>query len=341
MKHYNIPIFISHFGCPNDCAFCNQKKINGKETDITAEDIKETVERYLKTLPKKSKKEVAFFGGTFTGISQRLQIEYLEVVKEYLDSGEIDGIRVSTRPDYISDEILKILKKYGVTTIELGVQSLDEKVLEKTDRFYPVQKVEEASNLIKKYGIELGIQLMLGLPDSTFESDYQTALKTVSLKPDIARIYPTLVISQTKLAKMYKNKQYIPLSIEEGIKRAVKIYSLLEINGINIIRVGLQPTEELSDRETVLAGPYHPAFRELVVGEIYYRFLKQFNHDILEVEANQKVISTIIGLNKRNKIRLKNRLKVRIDNALTKDKIRIKEKKYEWREILTFILREE
>lgn len=336
MKHYNIPIFISHFGCPNDCVFCNQKKINGRETDVTTEDIKNIIETYLKTLPKKSKKEVAFFGGTFTGISIKLQEEYLSVVFEYIKNGLIDGIRLSTRPDYIDKRIVDMLKRYGVTTVELGVQSLDEKVLIKTHRFYPMEKVYEASKLIKEAGIELGIQLMLGLPGSTDESDFASAVKTVELKPDIARIYPTLVIKETEMADMFKNGSYIPLTLEEAIKRCKKIYSLLDYNNINIVRVGLQPTEELNDNENVLGGPFHPAFRELVVGEIYYDFLKEiYNREKkLEVEINEKNVSKIVGINKINREKLGKDLVIKMNNTLEIDRIKINEKNYSWKQVL-------
>lgn len=336
MKHYNIPIFISHFGCPNDCVFCNQKKINGRETDVTTDDIKNIIETYLKTLPKKSKKEVAFFGGTFTGISIKLQEEYLSVVYEYIKEGLIDGIRLSTRPDYIDEEIVKMLKRYGVTTVELGVQSLDENVLKKTHRFYPMEKVFIASKLIKDAGIELGIQLMLGLPGSTDESDYLSAVKTVGLEPDIARIYPTLVIKETEMADMFKQGTYIPLTLEDAVKRCKKIYSLLDYNGINIVRVGLQPTDDLNDDENVLGGPFHPAFRELVVGEIYYDFLKNIL-DVekkLEVETNERNVSRIVGLNKVNKEKLGKDFKVKIDNTLEVDTIKVNERIYPWKQVL-------
>ena len=194
MKHYNIPIFISHFGCPNACVFCNQVKINGRETDVTIEDLRNIIDEYLKILPKDSYKEVAFFGGTFTGISLGKQKEYLEGVKEYLDKGLVQGIRLSTRPDYINREVLDQLKKYNVTTIELGVQSLDEDVLRKSARYYPIEVVYEASKLIKSYGIDLGIQLMPGLPGSTFETDFETAKKVVEIMPQNARVYPTLIM---------------------------------------------------------------------------------------------------------------------------------------------------
>ncbi|MCQ8212303.1 radical SAM protein [Cetobacterium somerae] len=336
MKHYNIPIFISHFGCPNDCVFCNQKKINGRETDVTTEDIKSIIETYLKTLPKKSKKEVAFFGGTFTGISIKLQEEYLAVVYEYIKKGFVDGIRLSTRPDYINKEIVDMLKKYGVTTVELGVQSLDEQVLIQTHRFYPMEKVYIASRLIKEAGIELGIQLMLGLPGSSDESDFLSAIKTVELKPDIARIYPTLVIKETEMADMFKKGRYIPLSLNEAIKRCKKIYSLLDYNNINIVRVGLQPTEELNDNENVLGGPFHPAFRELVVGEIYYDFLKKINdiEEKLEVETNERNVSKIVGINKINREKLGKNLKIKINNTMKIDAIKVNEKIYSWKQVL-------
>lgn len=341
MKHYNIPIFISHFGCPNDCVFCNQKKITGKETDITTKDIEDIIENHLKTLPKNSKKEVAFFGGTFTGISKELQKEYLEVVKRYIKDKKINGVRVSTRPDYIDEERVKLLKSYGVTTIELGVQSLDESVLLKTERFYPIKKVEEAVKIIKKYDIQLGIQLMLGLPGATFESDYETAKKTINLSPNIARIYPTLVIKDTELANQFKKEEYIPLSIDEAVDRAIKIYTLLELNNINVIRVGLQPTDELSDNETLLAGPYHPAFKELVIGEIFFKFFNSFTESRLKIEANQKNISSIVGINKKNRVRLKEKMELKINNNLSRDNFKINDKIYNWREILNFILSEE
>ena len=251
MKHYNIPIFISHFGCPNACVFCNQKKINGRETDVTMEDLKETIETYLETLPKNSKKEVAFFGGTFTGISFDLQRQYLETVHKYIKEGLIDGIRLSTRPDCINREIVEQLKKYGVTSVELGVQSLDEKVLKATARYYPIEAVAKACSLLKEYNIELGIQLMIGLPESTFESDFLSAKKALEMKPDVARIYPTLVIKGTKMEEMFKVGEYKALDINEAVKRTRKIYSLLESSGVNIIRVGLQPSEDLREEMSI------------------------------------------------------------------------------------------
>lgn len=336
MKHYNIPIFISHFGCPNSCVFCNQKKINGRETDVTMEDLKNTIEMYLETLPKNSKKEVAFFGGTFTGISMKLQEEYLKTTYEYIQKGDISGIRLSTRPDCINDEIVAQLKKYGVTAVELGVQSLDEEVLLATERYYPVSVVEEACKTIKKYGIELGIQLMIGLPKSTDENDYETAVKALGMKPDMMRIYPTLVIKNTKMERMFLDGEYTPLTIEEAVARVRKIYALIESNNVNIIRVGLQPSEDLREEGVVLGGPFHPAFRELVETEIYYNFFKKIvdEEKKLEILANEKSISKLVGIKKANRIRLKEYFNIKIDNLIEKDDIVVNGKKYSRLDVL-------
>lgn len=336
MKHYNIPIFISHFGCPNACVFCNQKKINGRETDVTMEDLKETIETYLETLPKNSKKEVAFFGGTFTGISFDLQRQYLETVHKYIKKGLIDGIRLSTRPDCINKEIVEQLKKYGVTSVELGVQSLDEKVLKATARYYPVEIVAEACSLLKKYDIELGIQLMIGLPESTFESDLLTAERALEMKPDVARIYPTLVIKGTKMEEMFKNGEYKVLSIEEAVERTRKIYSLLESRGVNVIRVGLQPSEDLREEGVVLGGPFHPAFRELVETEIYYNFFSSIaeREKRLDIRANEKNISKLVGIKKANRARLKEYFNIKIDDSVGKDEVIVNDRAYSRLDIL-------
>ena len=325
MKHYNIPVFISHFGCPNSCVFCNQKKITGIETDVTLDELEGIIEDYLKTLPKESRKEVAFFGGTFTGISIDLQRNYLEVVKRYIDRGMIDGIRMSTRPDYISREILLMLKEYGVTTIELGVQSLDPEVLELSGRGYSPEKVYEASSMIKESGINLGIQLMPGLPGSTDEKDFISAKKVVGIGPDMVRIYPTLVINGTQMEKMYYKGSFVPMTLKEAVERVVPIYALFEKEGINIIRVGLQPSEDIREDGVIVSGPFHPSFRELVEGEIYFRFLsqKKDKEGNLHIKANEKNISKIVGNRGINKKNLGKNFKISIDNNLSLKEISV------------------
>ncbi|OQY42020.1 MAG: coproporphyrinogen III oxidase [Fusobacteriia bacterium 4572_74] len=338
MKHYNIPIFISHFGCPHTCVFCNQVKINGRETDVTCSDIKEIIEEHLEILPKNSEKEVAFFGGTFTGIDKRIQEEYLATVKPYIDSGLIDGIRLSTRPDYINEKILDLLLKYGVTTIELGVQSLDDKVLSLSERGYKSNIVEAASTLIKSYGFKLGIQLMPGLPGSTNQTDYKTAEKVVKMEPDMVRIYPTLVINNTKLENMYYDKEYNPMGLEEAVIRVLPIMILFELNDINIIRVGLQPSEDLCEEGVIKAGPFHPAFKEIIETEIYGRFLKSLNTKILDIVTHEKNISKIIGMKKKNKLFFGKNMVIKRDNSLSLEKVVVNRIEYTRKEILNKIL---
>ncbi len=343
MKHYNIPIFINHVGCPNSCVFCSQEKINGMETDIKPIEVKNIIEEYLEYLPKKSTIEVAFFGGTFTGISFGLQREYLEVVKPFIDKGLVHGIRLSTRPDCIDNKILEQLKKFGVTAIELGVQSLNQKVLDLTERNYPVEAVEKAVALIKRFDIDVGIQLMLGLPGTTEELDFETAKRTVELKPTMARIYPTLVLSGTKMEKMYNEGIYTPYSLEEAVKVGKKVYSLLELNDIKVIRVGLQPSEDLREEGVIVAGPFHSAFRELIEGEIYLDFIQSLillenNKNFIEVYSNEKNISKIIGINGVNKKKLGDKFFVKIDKNLNLNEILINGKKYGRKDILKRIL---
>ncbi len=342
MKHYNIPIFIVHYGCPHICVFCNQKKITGVETNITSNDIDLIIKEYLKTLPEDSYKEVAFFGGSFTGISIKLQKQYLDVVQPYIKSKKINGIRMSTRPDYISKEILDLLKEYSVTTIELGVQSFDDEVLEKSERGYKNEVIYEASNLIKEYGINLGIQIMPGLPGSNFEKDILSIKEIVKIHPNEVRIYPTLVITETELEKMYARKEYKPLELEEAVEQVVPMVALLELNDIKIIRTGLQPSDDLREEGVVVGGPFHSAFRELVETEIYYKFFNILlrETEVVKVECNEKNTSRIIGINKKNKVRLGEKFKISRNDKLERNEILINLKKYTRKQILDKIIKE-
>ena len=199
-KEYIIPIFVPHLGCPNCCVFCNQTKISGQEKQVTKEDVKNTIDYYLKHFKDDNKYvEVAFFGGSFTGIDENVQNELLETAYEYIKEGKVNSIRISTRPDYINKEILKRLKKYKVKTIELGVQSTNNYILAKSKRGHTFEDVRQASKLIRKYGFVLGHQMMIGLPESTELDEITTAKNLIKLKPKIVRIYPVLVIKNTEL----------------------------------------------------------------------------------------------------------------------------------------------
>ncbi|AKN29438.1 radical SAM protein [Clostridium carboxidivorans P7] len=293
-NHYIIPIFVPHEGCPHNCVFCNQNTITGSSGKIDAEFTRNTIEEYLKTIKRENSiVEVSFFGGTFTAISMEKQKEFLAVAKEYKEKGFIDLIHLSTRPDYIDDEILTNLKNYSVDVIELGVQSLDEEVLLKSGRGHSPEDVVKASNLIKEYGFVLGHQIMLGLPGDTFEKDIETTKKSILMKPDIYRIYPALVIKDTPMEKMYKSGMYKPYDLYEAVEISKVIYCMLTSNNINVIRIGLQPTEEINEGKEIVAGPFHAAFRELMEGSLY-------NQCILEEIDKAKEEKITIKVNSRD-----------------------------------------
>ncbi|OPJ65527.1 elongator complex protein 3 [Clostridium chromiireducens] len=268
-NYYIIPIFVPHEGCPHNCVFCNQDRITGAEEEVTAETVENTIDDYLSTIVNKEATiEVSFFGGTFTGIREEKQRELLKVAKDFKDRKLINNIRLSTRPDYINDYILSYLKEYGVDIIELGVQSLDEEVLKEAGRGHNVNDVIVASRLIKEYGFVLGHQIMPGLPGDTYEKDINTTKESIKIKPDICRIYPSLVIKDTPMEKMYISNKYIPYSLEEAVNVSKVMYDMYRRNGINVIRIGLQPTESINEGKDIVAGPFHPSFRELVEGSL-------------------------------------------------------------------------
>ena len=291
--HAIIPIFIPHLGCPNDCVFCNQKKITAKTAPVTIDDMKATVERYLSTLSDRGIEtiEMAFYGGSFTGIPLELQRQYLSVAKDYKDRGIIRKIHLSTRPDYINEKILDNLKEFDVDIIELGVQSLDEEVLLLSNRGHNRQAVYQASELIKEYGFELGLQLMIGLPGDTHEKSVQSAKEAVAIGPSIARLYPTVIIRDTELYAKYQKGEYVPLSMEEAVRTAKEMYSILTNAGINVIRVGLKSTDLINETGEI-AGGYHPAFRQLVEAEIAK---EQMEAQLLSYLAQQPETSTGLG----------------------------------------------
>lgn len=315
-KEYVIPVFVPHLGCPNDCIFCNQKSISGQKKNITKDEAKRTIEYYLDNIKEKEgKKEIAFFGGSFTGIDVKIQEELLQVAYEYIQKGQVDSIRISTRPDYIDREILKRLKKYKVKTIELGVQSTNDYVLGRANRGHTFKDVVKASKLIRWYGFKLGHQMMVGLPESNRKDEINTAKALVKLKPKMVRIYPVLVIKGTKLEKEYNEGIYEPLSLVQAVETCKQLVRIFVDRKINVIRVGLQNTDEISDPESkqseVVAGPFHPAFRQLVESSMWYDSIvdkiKKLNVKVKEVEVtvNPADINNVIGHKKENVIKLK------------------------------------
>lgn len=306
-KHMVIPVFIPHKGCPFDCIFCNQKLISGQIKDVTEADMRETIESHISSAKENTYIEIAFYGGSFTGIDRGLQFSYLKIADEYIKRGVVKGIRLSTRPDYINKSILEYLVKFNVKTIELGVQSLDEDVLIKACRGHDISDVMTSSRLINEYGINLGIQTMIGLPGDTSEKALFTAQRVVELKPQIARIYPTLVIKNTYLEKLYNEGKYNPVALEDAIELCADLLEIYSSNEINVIRIGLQTTENINEGKDVIAGPFHPAFRQLVESRLALRkVIKQIrdknimNEDEITIYCETGNISDVIGQKKYN-----------------------------------------
>lgn len=331
MKHYNIPVFVPHIGCPFDCVFCNQKHITGVLKDLESYEIKRIIEEHLKTIPKDSYKEIAFFGGSFTGIPEDIREGYLKIAYEYVKNGQVSGIRLSTRPDYIDDNILKQLKSYGVTAIELGVQSMAEDVLAASNRGHTPEDVKKASKLIKEYGFELGLQMMTGLPEDTEEKALKTADEIIELTPQTVRIYPTLVIKDTRLEEMYKSGEYTPQGLFEAVELSAKLLKKFREKNINVIRIALMTTDEISPGGKLVAGPFHSSFRELVESAIYYTDIEKELLDIskksVTILVNPSEVSKVIG-NKRGNIEKFRRnlgvaVKVRANPLIKKGEFRI------------------
>ena len=317
-KHCIIPIFVPHLGCPNDCIFCNQKSISGQKNEMTKEEAKEIIENYLKSIRKEKenvKIEIAFFGGSFTAIKEEKQEELLKVAYEYVKSKDVDSIRISTRPDAINKEILKRLKKYGVKTIELGVQSANNYILNRINRGHTFDDVKKASKLIRWYGFKLGHQMMVGLPESTRLDEINTAKQLIKLKPKMVRIYPTLVIKNTKLEKEYEEGKYKPLSVVQTVEVCKDLVRMFTDKKIDVIRIGLQTTDEISKpgskNSEVVAGPFHPALRQLVESAMWYDAIvgkiKKLNVKVKEVEVTVNPVDSnnVIGHKKENVLKLK------------------------------------
>ncbi|MBB3699901.1 radical SAM protein [Flammeovirga yaeyamensis] len=275
-KHSNIPIFIPELACPHQCVFCNQKNISGQEGIVQPHEIQDIIDEYLSTMNDGRTIEIAFFGGSFTGIDIKLQEEYLKIAHAYILSGKVHGIRLSTRPDYIDQNIIQLLKKYGVTAVELGAQSTAKIVLQKSGRGHSFEDIKKAAHLIKSAGIELGLQMMIGLPEDTKELSLQTAKDIVALGAETTRIYPTIVVKDTVLEKRFLEGLYQPLSLETAVDWTKDILSYFSKHDIHVLRVGLHPSEDLVKGKNLISGPLHPAFKELVMSDIWHQLFEEY-----------------------------------------------------------------
>jgi histone acetyltransferase (RNA polymerase elongator complex component) len=305
LKHANVAIFVPNNGCPHMCSFCSQRSITGKAVQPSAKDVSAAAETALRSLGSEAPNaEIAFFGGSFTAIERSYMLSLLQAAEPYIRSGAFRGIRLSTRPDAINDEILSLLKQYGVTTIELGAQSMDNEVLRANQRGHTAEQVVAASKLIHSYGFSLGLQMMTGLRGDTDEKSKKTAEQFADLAPDCVRIYPTIVLRGTELGEAYRKGDYQPQSLESAVELCAYLLDYFEEKNIPVIRLGLHATPEL--KRDMLAGPWHPAFRELCESR---RFLNKIKAGLqgqniqkgkISIAVNPACISQAVGQKKEN-----------------------------------------
>ena len=288
-----IPVFVPHLGCPRKCVFCNQNRISGALKPADAGTVREAVEKAEAASPKNGRRQLAFYGGSFTAIPGASQEELLSAASDYLQKGYIDEIRLSTRPDAISPEVMERLKRYSVRTVELGAQSMDDEVLALAERGHTAADVENASSMLKESGFKLILQMMTGLPGDTREKTVYTAKKIASLDPDGVRIYPTVIVKDTPLYDMWKRGEYKEHSIEEAVEYCAAILPVFEKAGIPVIRLGLNPTDDLSGGDAV-GGAYHPALGEMVRSRLIYEKISKLINESIDAE------SLTVGVNPRS-----------------------------------------
>lgn len=312
-KHLGmIPFFIPHIGCPHICIFCNQPRISGQIRPVDPQEIKKTIDEYTKAKSDDSFWEVAFYGGSFSAIPRCQQKAFLQPAWQSLQEGKIDSIRCSTRPDALDDDSIDFLYRYGVRTVELGVQSMEDNILQRAKRGHTKQDVIEAVYRLRQHGMQVGLQILPGLPGEDWKSIIATAVAISKLQPNFVRIYPVLVIEDTELADMYRNGLYTPLTIEEAVEYSAFLKTWFESHEIQVIRTGLQSTEEFDKGHSLLGGPYAPAMGELVVNKQWQLAIDGLVKEHLEtfgtlarsitITYPRHITSKIRGLKRKNMI---------------------------------------
>ncbi len=317
-KHANIPIFVPHKGCPNDCVFCNQRTISGKE-QFEAEKVREEIENALRTLEGfDGEIQIAFFGGSFTGIERPLMISLLETANDYISRGLVSSVRLSTRPDYIDGEILDILSFYSVKNIELGIQSMNDEVLRLNRRGHTADASRRAMSRVVERGFSLTGQMMTGMYGATAVDERHTAEEIARYGAESARIYPTVTFKGTLLEGYYREGLYLPLTLEETIERGAEVYRIFEKNGVKVIRIGLQSSEGLHTDE-VVAGEYRDALGEMILSRVRLKEMREYfiKNDTDTFLAPEKLLSQYIGQKRENIITLEGELskKIKVSRA--------------------------
>jgi histone acetyltransferase (RNA polymerase elongator complex component) len=337
IRPFIIPIFLPHAGCPHQCVFCNQVSITGNtRTAVNADQIRSQIHQFLGYKNDRRKPvQISFYGGNFLGLKIDQMTLLLDLATEFIEQGHVDSIRFSTRPDTIISEHLDIISEYPVATIELGVQSMDDHVLALAERGHSAADTVRAVEQLKKHQIDIGLQMMVGLPGDNEDRSLTTAEQIAALEPDFVRIYPTLVINKSKLARWYHSGSYTPLSLAEAVTRVKKLYLLFKEHNIQVIRMGLQASEDLEIGSTVVAGPYHPAFGHLVYSEVFYDAAQKaldsikMLSDTITISVNPRSISKMQGQEKLNIKKLKERyqlksVKVLPDDSLAEEELKVR-----------------
>ena len=325
-KHINIPLFIPHMGCPNQCVFCDQHTISGACSFIR-KNAADTIAQTLTTIPADAVCEIAFFGGSFTGIDRTLMTDLLDLAQSYVETGRVRGIRMSTRPDYIDEEILQILSRYTISAIELGIQSMNDAVLAKCRRGHTAEQTRTACMLLRRAGIPWVGQMMIGLPGASMETELDCAREICAMGACACRIYPTIVLHHTELAAWTTAGQYVPLTIAEAVERSAAVLEVFLAHGVDCLRIGLCDSESLHDPASCLAGPVHPAMGELVAGRIYRNRMETAIREMLAenpvpdgtqltVTVPKGDISAAVGQKKCNKTEIEKKYPVKLRKFL-------------------------
>ncbi len=324
-SHVNIPVFIPHLGCPNLCVFCNQRAISGVSSFLP-ETAERTIDEVLATVREDAVCEIAFFGGSFTGIDRTLMIRLLDLAQSYVDSGRVSGIRMSTRPDYIDSEVIGILKRYTVSAVELGIQSFSEKVLTSCRRGHSSGRSRAAMTMLREAGFPVVGQMMIGLPGAVPADEIACAEEICRLGASGTRIYPTIVFRDTELHRMTVEGKYHPLTLDEAVIRSAAVLDVFVRHGIPCLRIGLCESENLHSEASYCAGPNHPSLGELVSGELYYnRICEALERNLPEKGSTVTVavprgdISMAVGQKRRNKIRIEIKYSVKSVKFIEKD----------------------
>jgi histone acetyltransferase (RNA polymerase elongator complex component) len=337
-RPFIVPVFLPHAGCPHRCVFCNQSSITGVNCTSSQLNIRSTIETFLKYKgAQRDIVQIAFFGGNFLGLNPAETRRLLAVAAQFVKDGRVDGIRFSTRPDTIDRRRLDLIRNFPVSTIELGVQSMDDRVLAITKRGHTSSDTEKAVEQLKKFNYEVGLQLMVGLPGDDPQRSLASARRIAALQPHFVRIYPTIVVAGSPLANSYARGHYAPLSLEDAVAQVKNLYLLFKSKNIEVIRMGLQASKDLENGSTILAGPYHPAFGHLVYSEIFLDMAVEqiestaLNADSISIRIHPRNVSKLRGLRNRNIKNLKGKfdfksVEVRPDDSLQEDQLKVAQK---------------